>query len=149
MVAEGASPNFLGTVLSTIPPPLPLDVVIIYRDSDLTRTARERWPAYIMPPSVYREAKIVLHHRQRFEAFYKMHTARDFRLVLCIDDPDHDPEHCAQLLGGIVEAEKAAGRLDYLLCGPLIASEMWPPRPRLCDGYTSRAGMWDHPTSAL
>ena len=90
-----------------------------------------------------------LRHQQRFQIFHKMYMEREFRLVLCADVLDCIVECVVQSLERIVKAEMARGGLDYLLCGPLIISEIRSPRTRPCDAHAGGTGTEAIHASAL
>jgi len=140
MVQTDADPNFLGTVLSTITSPLPLDIVVVYQCHDVGYLLR--W--WVNPSHVVDFPQGVMagdtFHRQRFKQLREMYMVREFRPVLCVDTVDCAMEYCIQRLERIVEVEKAKGGLDYLLCRPLIISEMRSPRTRVDDGYVGGSG---------
>ena len=102
MVALGASPDFLTTVLSTIPSSLPLDVVIIYRCSDVTRMTRKRPPSYVTHFTAGWEFGSALYHRRRFKEFREMYAKWEFRLVFCVDVLENFTEYTIQSLRDIV-----------------------------------------------
>jgi len=142
MVAMGAAPNFLSTVLSTITSPLPLDLIIVYWETDVDRMIRN-WskPVVVKDSCAEIKAANVLHHQHRFRMFHEMYRVRGFQLVLCIDVVDCAVEQSLQVLEGLVEVEKAKGGFDYLFCEPLIISEIRSPRTRFLDtpvGWTGR-----------
>ena len=136
--ASDAASIFFQTVLSTIASSLPLDIVVIYRDVDLNFLAPS-WsePEYVFPKG---SAKSVVGHRKRFKVFSEMYGAHEFRLVLCANVPSCIAKRAVRALKRVVEAERTGGRLDYLLCEPLIISELRAPRTRLGEDHTSARG---------
>ena len=90
-------------------------------------------------------AQSVLHHSERFKVFNEMYRVRDFRLVLCADVLGCIAESAVRKLDRIVKAERMIGGLDYLLCEPLIISEIRSPHPRLGIYYVGSTG--DFPLS--
>ena len=62
-----------------------------------------------------------------------MHSARAFRLVLCVDVFDCMVEDGLEKLGRAVKAEKVTGGLDYLSEEPLIIFERRSLRTRFVD----------------
>ena len=91
-------------------------------------------PVYVEHPLPEIEAENVQHSRRRFKVFRQMYRVREFRLVLCVDVLDCVVEDAMWALENIVEVERESGRLDYLVCEPLIISEMRVPRTRPVDG---------------
>ena len=129
MVYVSATPaHFLRTVLSTVTSPLPLEIVVIYKDFDL---------GFVMVrPQIARstdkgEDGNILHHQQRFKALREAHTAREFRLVLCAEVADGGTVRSIRSLEHIVKTEKAKGGLNYLRCEPLIVSQLCFPPTRI------------------
>ena len=154
MVSVDVAPNFLGIVLSTITSPLPLNIVITYREScvgySVDRSLRSlEEPFRARRVSADSKAIKILHHRKRFEMFHEMYMAQGFRLILCADVHDCIVERAIQALECIVEAEKGDGELDYLLCEPSVISEMRLPRTRVRDPRVGWTGTSTIYTSAL
>jgi len=147
--AGEAASGFLKAVLSTIPPHIPLDIVITYRECDFSCFG-STWakPVYVEYPLPEIEAENVQHSRRQFKVFRQMYRVREFRLVLCVDVLDCVVEDTMWALESIVEVERESGRLDYLVCEPLIISEMRVPRTRLVDG-SADYGAWQIIASAL
>ena len=89
--------------------------------------------------------------RRQFEVFREMHSARDFRLVLCADVIDCMVVDGIETLERITKEEGAMGGLDYLLQKPLIISERRTIRTRYCDQNVgwSRLWSWGIAASAL
>lgn len=150
MVSSGASPSFLSTVLSTITSSRPLEVVVIYWESDVDRMICF-WskPISVRPASSEMMTKNALHHQRRFEQFREMHKVREFQLVLCADVLGCAVKDAVWLLETIVVAEKSKRGLDYLLCDPLVISEMRSPRTRIVDSHTGSTARWEVHASAL
>ena len=119
--AGEAAPGFLKAVLSTIPSNRPLDVVITYQNFDVDHHVLT-WtkPVRVYDTSKEERAKNVQHHQERFKVFNEMYGVREFRLVFCADVLDCIAKCAMRVLGGIVEAERKKGGLDYLACEPLI-----------------------------
>ena len=145
-----ASPSFLKTALFTIASSLPIDVVVIYRECEVDCMVR----SWTKPVSVeygvgYGRATNIANHRKRFKAFRQMYKEREFRLVLCADVLDCVADYAVGVLDSVVKAERAKGRLDYLLCEPLIISEIRSPRTRLTDPPVGWTGRWGMVGSAL
>jgi len=151
MVDTDTAPSFLSTVLSTIASPLPLDVVIVYEDSDVDRMVYY-WskPFFVKYLHPVERAANVQHHQRRFKMFREMYMARKFRLVLCVDGVDcvTELEDATRVLESIVKVEKAKGGLDYFPYEPLIVAEIRSPRTRRND-YPVAWGVRGIPNSAL
>lgn len=147
MVAVGAAPGFLTTVLSTIAPPLPLGIVVVYSERDFdcyvcswrTPVSAEHRP----------RVKSALNHRERFKVLNEMYTVREFQLVLCADVLDCITEYAVQVLERIVESEWMGGGLGYLQSKPLVISEIRSPRTRPGDEHVGRKGRDPIHASAL
>jgi hypothetical protein len=80
----------------------------------------------------------------RFKVIREMCGTREFRLVLCADVLDTISESAVQELERLVDVERENGRLDCLVCEPLIISEVRVPRTRPCDvrtGDSSKLGI--------
>jgi hypothetical protein len=150
MVAVDTAPNFLKTVLSTITSPLPLDVVIIYRETCIDRGVCN-WlkPVRVEYVPAPMRAENALRHQQRFEAIREMYGVREFRLVLCADVLDCIAKDAIRVLECIAKAEKAKGGLVYLPYEPLIVSGTRSPRTRLDDHRVGWTGRWAIVASAL
>ena len=126
--AYSTASNFLGTILSTVTSPTPLDVVVVYRDVDLggIRGGSLRCSSNpVCPRHSLQEERVgdEMLYKQQFRVFREMHNARDFRLVLCADVPDCVVEQAIQTLEHIVNAGEINGELDYLFCKPLVIFE--------------------------
>ena len=130
--AGDAASGFLKTVLSTIVPSLPLDVVITYCDCVLGVSGREIY----RPSSLSLPSARATHHLGRFKVFREMYEARKFRLVLCANVFGWAVERSMEVLEQAVEGEKARGGFDYLECEPLIISEVRKPHSRPSDRST-------------
>ena len=119
---EPAILNFLKTTLSTVTSPVFSEVAVFYGDYDFSGlTFRPRSTLNVYRAMTLTErAGQELWHRRLFKAFREMYTVRDFRLVLCVDVWDHVGEYTVKVVKQAVAAEKAAGRLDYLLSEPMV-----------------------------
>ena len=134
--AGDVASGFLKAVLSTIASPLPLDVVVTYRDNDIDYCIYyfpKGKPVRVKYAPQKERATVALRHPERFKVFSEMHRMREFRLVLCVDVLDCIAEYAVGVLERIVEEERMNGRLDFLLCEPLIISEIRSPRTRFSD----------------
>ena len=114
--AGDSASDFLKTILSSVTPSAPLDVVVIYREFDFSR----------MPHCSRRDSKVVrllsdwplqklsedIRFQHQFRTFREMHSVRGFRLVLCVDVFDCMVEDCIETLEEVVKAEKVMGGLD-------------------------------------
>jgi len=134
--ADDAASDFLKTVLSSVASSAPLEIVVVYRDIDLSNMPHcsrcnsepVRLRHYRRRPSD-RDA----HFQHQFRVFREIHGARDFRLVLCADVFNCMMESGIETLERIVEAEEARGGLGYLLQKPLVISERRTLRTRYID----------------
>ena len=147
-VAGDAASGFLKTVLTTVVPGLPLDVVIAYGNLDVGYSV-SNCPKSILPYR-WEGGDNAIHHAGQFKVFREMYKVREFRLILCADVHDWIVERAVRVLVRIVDTEKKNGRLDYLPCEPLIISEV----RSLCTfrGYNpvgAIAGEWYIEGSAL
>ena len=135
-VADDTASDFFKTVLSSVTPSAPLDVVVVYRDIDLSD----------MPHCSQCDSRPVrLRHfgrkprdrparfQHQFKVFREMHSARDFRLVFCADVFDCMVMDGLKTLERIVKAEEAMGGLGYLLQEPLVIFERRTLRTRYID----------------
>lgn len=141
-----ASVDFLETILSTVTPLAPLDFVIVYLDADLgglqlcpwcdhrDTVCTRHWPLLM--------AKRARRHQQLLGMFREVHSAHDFRLVLCADVSDCMLEYAARILGGFVKAIGFSRE-------PLIIYERRTIRTRDADNATGWSTKWDIPSSAL
>lgn len=152
--ADDTVSDFFRTVLSTVPPTAPLDVVIVYREIDLGGI-RSCWLQCTSDPVCFRhrspegrEADLLRHKRQ-FAVFREMHSARDFRLVLCADVYDCMVDYAVQTLEHNVNSTEVTGGLEYLLYEPLIISERRKPRTRATDQNAGWSGKMAIAASAL
>ena len=113
-------------MLSSVTPSAPLDIVVVYRDIDLSdmphcwqcdsALVRRRYTIWRKPRD--RAA----HFRHQFGVFREMHGVRDFRLVLCVDVFDCMMEGGVKILERVGQAEGAVGGFGHLQ-KPLIISE--------------------------
>ena len=145
--------GFLKTVLSSVTSPTPLDLVIVYRESDFSYLSRD-WRGSEPASFCYSSPKTTvehytLHYQRQLRMFREVHSARDFRLVLCADVSDCLVSHATGTLECIIEAEKAKGGLDYLLCEPLIIFERRTVRTRYTDHSAGWSKKWYSNASAL
>ena len=148
--AGDAAPGFLKAVLSTITSPLPLDVVITYREFDvwgnLCYWTKPIHVKVLHPVILFSSAIARL---ERFKGFNEMYRVCEFRLVLCVDVHDRAEGYALRVLERVVETEKMNGGLDYLRYEPLIISEIRSPRTRLTDDCAGQRGRSPIRASAL
>ena len=149
ITTAGDASGFLKTVLSTITSPLPLDVVIIYKELDVGRVCVWSVPARVRDLYPDGRATAARRHPKRFKVFREMYMTREFRLVLCADVLGCSAEFAVRVLKCIVRAERTNGGLDYLPCEPLIISEMRSPRSRPGDNRVGWEGELPIYASAL
>jgi len=143
--AGDTASGFLKAVLSTITSPLPLNLVITYRDFDVglylcSWDRRFSGEKRVERAHLKEIAQNILDHPRRFVVFSEMHRVREFRLVLCADVLDCIAERATRTLECILEAERIKGGLDYLLCEPLVISRVGLPRAHLSNGVVYRSG---------
>ncbi|KAF9780964.1 hypothetical protein BJ322DRAFT_289281 [Thelephora terrestris] len=140
--AGNSAPQFLKTVLSSIAFPGMLDVVIIYHDSDLGGSAS---------CGTCKPDPFCPHHRARIdlgafpwqlEVFRKMHSARKFRLVFCVDVHSCMKDFSVRMLKSGVEKEEVNGGFEYLVCRPVITCERRSIRTRTQDHYAGATRVW-------
>jgi len=135
--AANAAFDFFKTVLPSITSSTLLEVVVIYKEFDFSnmphcsrcdsaavRSCRN-WPM----PRVSED----LRFQHQFRVFREMHSARAFRLVLCVDVFDCMVEDGIEALGRAVKAEGVTGGLDCLFQEPLITFERRSLRSRFFD----------------
>jgi len=132
--------DFLKAVLSTVTSPLPLDLVINYDAFEVRCHVPPATRARDISPSEYAAEALV--HLELFKVFSEIYMVREFRLVLCADEPPPDPaaEDATRALECIVKAERMNGGFDYLSCEPLIISEMRSLRTRFTDDQVGAGG---------
>ena len=134
--AGDATFDFFKTILSTITS-APLDVVVIYKEFDLSRMPHCSWCDSEIVRSCHNwpilRVSEDLRFQRQFRAFREIHSIRAFRLVLCVDVFDCMVEDGIETLGRFVKAEKVTGGLDYLLQEPLIMFERRSLRTRFVD----------------
>ena len=138
IVAAGdTAPSSLRAVLCTIASPVFLDIIIVYQDSDVDSWVPFRSGMSLITSPVQFNLrslnKIITYgpyDQQLFEVLREMHGAREFQLVLCLDVLDFMVERGVQALERLVKAGKMGGKLDYLVCNPLVIAETRAPRAR-------------------
>ena len=152
--AKDTAFGFLESVLSSIPPPVPLDIVILYRDHDLGA----RLDCELCKPT----KPVCFGHsfprqwdfyaqccRQTLKVFREMHSVRDFRLILCADVFDCVGGGAIYILEGIVREDEANGGLNHPAHKPMIISERRTLRTRTADDRVGSSSRWAVFTSAL
>jgi len=134
--ADDIASDFFKTVLSSVTPSAPLDVVVVYRDvdlSDMPHCSRcDSGPVRLRHFGRKPRDRAARFQRQ-LKVFREMHSARDFRLVLCADVFDCMVVDGIETLERIVKAESATGGFGYLLQEPLIVFERRTLRTRYID----------------
>jgi len=130
--AEGTTPDFLMTVLSSVASPAPVDVVIIYEDFDFDALSLD-WCSYYELSICFcystemRKRDPVL-YQQNLDVSIKVYSTWGFRLVLCADVCESIVEDAIQELEDFVEVGKMEGGLSHFPYKPLIISERRLPR---------------------
>jgi len=124
--ADDTASGFLGTILSSATSPAPLDLVVIYGDSDFGVMSghfrckpNPDCSCHVSAETRKYRTRVI---QKQFRVFREVHSVRAFRLVLCADVFDCMVERAMKTLGGVVEAERVEGGLGNL-CEPLIISE--------------------------
>ena len=134
--ADDTASDFFKTVLSSVAPSVPLDIVVIYRDIDISDMPHCSWCKLELARLRYprREPRDrVAHFQHQSRVFREMHSVRNFRLVLCADVFDCMVEDGINTLERIAKMEEAIGGLDYPRQKPLIISERRTVRTRYTD----------------
>jgi hypothetical protein len=141
--------NFLKTILSSIAPSVPLDVVIIYQDLDICGQAGYNLaPECLCHFSQEIWDENVTYYHQQLRVLREMYKTRDFRLVLCADVPYFMVEHALEILRRIVEEGKAMGGLGHLY-EPLVICERRTLHTRYGDPNPGYSWEWYVPATAL
>ena len=152
-VAGGIASDFFKTVLSSVTPSVPLDVVIVYQDLEVCGMrghvlCRDLEPPRFRHSSQEKWNKDAWYYLCQLETFREMYKARNFRLVLCADVPDFMVKYAVEILQRIVEAGKVMGGLFHLH-EPLIISERRMLFTRYNDSAPGWTREWYVPASAL
>ena len=124
--ADETASDFLKTVLSSVTPSAPLNVVVVYRDIDLSNMPHcsRCDSALVRLRHSWRDPRArVAHFRHQFRVFREMRSVRDFRLVLCVDVFDCMVEGSVEMLERAAIVEGVMGESERLLRKPLIISE--------------------------
>ena len=150
--AGDSAPDFFKTVLSSVTFPGLLDVVIIYGDFNFNSPHR-KWcdsePIRSRHNPEWIRELYTKYHKRQLRVLRKMHSVRDFRLVLCADIPNDIAEHIiVETPECIAKAERVKEGLDYL-CRPLIIFERRILRTRPTDYHVGYQRGWPIPASAL
>ena len=113
----------LKTVLFSITSPTPLDLVIIYRNTDLDgiQYNSRGFERVSIDNSWSEETDYEV--RQQLRMLRKIQAVRGFRLVLCADVSDCMVEYAVEKLKRIVKVEKVTRGLGHLPYKPLIIAE--------------------------
>ena len=140
--AEYKAPEFLKTALSSIAHREPLNVVVIYRDSDLGG-----WP---FCPTC-RPDPICFRHSIRpplddftrqLRVIREMHSAHGFLLGFCADVYGCMENRGVQLLTSAVKKVEENGGFEYLEYGPKVTCEGRTVRTRPGDHYPGTSNQW-------
>ena len=125
LIGGPAARDFLKTVLSTITSPLPLNVMIIYRESEVGFPFRNEARGPVPGGDLYarQRARLVRRHAKRLRAFSEMYGVRKFQLELYAGVPEWTQNQAEKMLEDILEEAAKDGGLDYLGCRPRIAIE--------------------------
>ena len=145
VAAKDTASEFLKTVLSTVTSPAPINVVIIYRNDDLGGVKC----CVVCGPEVicFRHYTILMNemaccHQTQLGIFRRMHSAWNFRLVLCADVSDCMVDYGIRTLKDIAKASQ-------LPLDPLIISERRMLHTRSSDRNAGWSGRWPVRASAL
>ena len=148
--------QFLKAVFSSISSPGPLDFVVIYHDlySEDMPTRAHCKEERSKQEFCRRHGKLGLkmeeyHFEPQVQVFRKMHSVRDFRLVLCVDAAECTLEQSICIMEKIFKAQKAKGGFDFLLCEPLIICERRVIRTSPRDFIVGSYGRFNVPASTL
>lgn len=149
--AAGDAAGFLKTVLSTIELPLPLDVVVVYREYQVGYGGWDQKTLVVDPLSAEQEARIVRQNSERFAVYREMYSVRDFRLVLCADVHERVEKSAIKILKRVVDKERRHGGIsvNLLLHSALIISDRRTPHVRFCGSSAGATAKWPIPASAL
>ena len=144
--AVDTASDFLAIVLSSVIPSTPLDLVVIYREMDLSSMPHCSWcdSALIRSPRCPRTEE-ALRFQHQFKVFHEIHSARDFRLVLCADVFDCMIEDSIEKLEYFAKAEEVTWGLGYLPKRPQILFERRILRTHFLDqitGWTTKQGIY-------
>jgi len=90
IISADTASDFLKSVLSTIPPPVPLDIIILYRDRDLgarieCKICKPTKPVCFGHNFPWEWDFYAECYRRQLKVFQEMYSVRDFRLILCAD----------------------------------------------------------------
>jgi hypothetical protein len=115
--------DFFKTILSSVTPSAPLDVVIIYRAREICGL-----PDLDVKPFCFLHSPQEIwnrhssYYQRQLRMFCGIYKTRNFRLVLCADVPDFMAEHAIEILGRAVEMGKVMGGIGHLY-EPLVICE--------------------------
>ncbi|KAF9780961.1 hypothetical protein BJ322DRAFT_1112347 [Thelephora terrestris] len=140
--AGNSAPEFLKTVLSSVASPGMLEVVVIYRDCDLGGWAF--CPTCKPDPICFRHGpRLDLDDfPSQLKVIREMHSAREFRLVLCVDVYGCMGDFGMRRLDAAVKREEANGGFGYLKCSPVITCERRTIRTRTKDYHAGATSRW-------
>lgn len=148
--AGDAASGFLKTILSTIPPSLPLDVIIIHKEYEVGLFGRYRWTESVHPVPSCKQEDIKRAHFDRFMVFREMYSVREFRLVLCADVLACAEKPAMKMLDGIVtEATRRNGGFGFFRRGVLAVYDRRAPSIRFQGASAGGTGLWPIHVSAL
>ena len=135
--------DFLKTVLSSVTSLAPLDVIIVYLELDFGGIPTSHCAACKSNPepicsrhseleTTERNTRL---YRHQLRVFHEMHSARNFRLMLCADVADCMVKHAMETLERIVEEG-----IDHLPSKPVIVSERRTIRTRYTEDHDHGMG---------
>jgi len=125
--SNDATWSFLETALSTIASPTSFEVVVVYIDHDFGGALHRRKPQFYGDLTPAERASEASRHRELLKLFRRMHTVRNFQLVLCVDVWDGAREYAMELLKQAIAVEKAGKDFGYSPPEPLM---IYHPRGR-------------------
>jgi len=138
MAAGTTAHDFLKTILSSVASPVPINIVIIYRERDFSSVPRCKF----CDPGTDCFTRNPLLMTLGLGVFHEMHDAQDFRLVLCADVSHCAMEHNMEMLKVIAKAAQLPHE-------PLIVSEIRTLRTRPLDCNVDWSGQWPITASVL
>ena len=149
--AGDSASGFLKTVLSTIPPSISLQVVVIHHmGSGVGWYGWDRKTGVQAGPQCAREEVAGNRkHSERFMVFREMYNERKFQLVLFADVHARAQEHAKTMLKGIVEATGKQEGFESLLSGTSVTCDRHLPHIRYRGSSTGAEGSLPIHLSAL
>jgi len=112
VAAKSTAADFLKTVLSSVASPIPINIVIIYRDRDFGGIPRCNFCG--PESSCFSRSPMLM--VLGLGMFREIHDVHDFRLVLCADVSDSEMAHSMEVL-------EVIAKVAQLPHEPLIISE--------------------------